>query len=101
MVPACLEAVEKVNDPAVFVLLDAHRVLDDSAGLRRLRDHLAELSKRRQILVLVGPLLELPLELARETGRVALPLPTARELRGLFERHAIDVVDLDRGSAVR
>ncbi len=83
---AALAALEARETPGVFALLDAHAVLADARALRRLRDALARFGARRQCLVLVAPVLELPLELEREAGRVALPLPTARELRALFEK---------------
>jgi len=73
-------------EPALFVVLDAHRVLHDAAAVRRLRDLLPALGKRRQALVLLGPVVDLPVELEREAARVALPLPVAAELEPLFRR---------------
>jgi hypothetical protein len=80
-----LEAVEK---PLVLAVLDAQTVLGDPVAVRRLRDALPRLAQRRQTVVLLGPLVELPLELEREASRLALPLPSADELRRLFERVA-------------
>ena len=85
---AGLAAIAAHREPAVFALLDAHRVLDDPRGVRRLRDLLPELGARRQAVVLVAPVLELPLELLRDTARLELPLPAAAELRGLFAKLA-------------
>jgi len=83
---AGLRALAVREEPAVFVVLDAHRLLDDALAVRRLRDLLPVLTRRRQALVLLGPVVELPLELVREAGRVALPLPGAEELRTLLAR---------------
>ncbi len=83
---AGLRAIAQVEEPALFVLLDAHRLLDDPIGVRRLRDLLQHLTRRKQCVVLLSPLLELPVELGREAARLELPLPDADELRGLFER---------------
>jgi hypothetical protein len=80
-----LEAVEK---PLVLAVLDAQTVLGDPVAVRRLRDALPRLAQRRQTVVLLGPVVELPLELEREASRLALPLPSAEELRRLFERIA-------------
>ncbi len=85
---AGLRRFEKLEKPAVIALLDAHAVLGDALALRRLRDALARLGQRRQTLVLIAPLLEAPLELEREIGRVAMPLPGAPELRALFDKVA-------------
>jgi AAA+ superfamily predicted ATPase len=83
---AGLQAVTAYEGPAVFTLLDAHRLIDDPVAARRLRDLLPTLAARRQAVVLLAPLLDLPLELLRETARVELPLPNAAELRSLFGR---------------
>ena len=83
---AGLAAIAAHREPALFVLLDAHRVLDDARGVRRLRDLLPELGARRQAIVLVGPVLDLPVELARDAARLELPLPGATELRSLFAK---------------
>jgi ATP-dependent 26S proteasome regulatory subunit len=83
---AGLLAVEADEEPALFVMLDAHRLLDHDTALRRLRDLLPTLGARRQCIVLVGPVFHLPMELVREAGRIELPLPAAAELRHLFGR---------------
>jgi SpoVK/Ycf46/Vps4 family AAA+-type ATPase len=70
----------------VFVVLDAHRVLDDALAVRRLRDLFPVLSARKQVVVLLGPVIELPLELEREVARVSLPLPDESEMLGLLQR---------------
>jgi len=80
-----LEAAEK---PLVLAVLDAQTVLADAVAVRRLRDALPRLAQRRQTVVLLGPVVDLPLELEREASRLVLPLPTADELRRLFERVA-------------
>jgi hypothetical protein len=83
---AGLRAIAVRESPAVFVILDAHRLLDDPLAIRRLRDALPVLASRRQTLVLLGPALDLPSELVHEAGRIELPLPTEPELRTLFRR---------------
>jgi hypothetical protein len=83
---ACVQAIAAVEEPALFALLDAQGVLGEDAGVRRLRDRLADLARRKQLVVLVGPVLDVPVELEREAARVQLALPSAAELRGLFEK---------------
>jgi len=83
---AALRAVAVRAAPSLFVILDAHRVLDDPLAIRRLRDLLPLLASRRQTLILLGPAVELPQELQREAGRIELPLPGEKELGALFER---------------
>ncbi len=81
-----LRALGHRGDPSLFAFLDAQRVLDDTVAVRRLRDLLPLFAERRQAVVLLGPALELPPELAREVGRVELPLPRAAELAELFRK---------------
>jgi len=83
---AGLRAVAEVQPPAMFVLLDAGTGLADPRTTRRLRDLLPLLAKRRQTVVLLGPVIDMPVELVRETGHVSLPLPRADELDALFRR---------------
>jgi hypothetical protein len=78
--------ISAYEDPAVFAVLDAHRLLDDPMAIRRLRDRLPQIAARRQVVVLLGPVLHLPIELLREAASVELPLPNEAELRALFER---------------
>ncbi|MEE8314256.1 MAG: AAA family ATPase [Myxococcota bacterium] len=79
-----LKAISAEPNPSIFAILDAHRLLDDPVGVRRLRDLLCMLGERNQVVVLLGPVIELPVELQREAARVQLPLPTAEELQRLF-----------------
>jgi SpoVK/Ycf46/Vps4 family AAA+-type ATPase len=81
-----LRALSSRAAPSIFALLDAHRLLHDPIAARRVRDLLPLLGERKQVLVLVGPRSELPLEISRELGRVELPLPRTAELEALFAR---------------
>jgi ATP-dependent 26S proteasome regulatory subunit len=83
-----LRELEALDKPLVLVVLDAQTVLAEPMAVRRLRDALPRLAQRRQTVVLLGPVVDLPLELEREASRLTLPLPTADELRRLFERVA-------------
>ena len=85
---AGLRELEALENPVVLAVLDAQTVLADSVAVRRLRDALPRLAQRRQTVVLLGPVVDLPLELEREASRLSLPLPTADELKRLFERVA-------------
>ncbi|MEN8181632.1 MAG: AAA family ATPase [Myxococcota bacterium] len=85
---AGLRALSAHQGPALFVMLDGHTGLADPQAVRRLRDLVPKLGKRQQAIVLVGPVLDVPLELVREVGRVELPLPREDELAGLLRRVA-------------
>src|SRR5262249_13074788 len=83
---AGLAAIARRQEPAILAMVDAHRWLDDAIALRRLRDLLPALGVRKQCIVLVGPVFHLPVEIERDAGHVALPLPSAPELSHLFTR---------------
>ncbi len=96
---AAIRAIAVRTSPALFVILDAHRVIDDPLAIRRLRDVLPMLASRKQALILLGPALDLPAELQREAGRIELPLPGEAELRALFLRvlEAAEIGDAEDG----
>ena len=82
-----LRAISAEPDSAI---LDAHRLFEDAVGVRRLRDLLGVLAERTQVVVLLGPLIDLPPELQREAARLSLPLPGASEMTRLMEAVAPD-----------
>jgi MoxR-like ATPase len=83
---AGLRSMSSFPRPALFAVLDAHRLLDDPVSLRRMRDLLGTFSERSQSVVFVAPLIEVPVELERETRHVELPLPRREELESVFRR---------------
>ncbi len=83
---AGLRRMAAVDEPVVFALLDAQRLLGDDRAVRLLRDLLPNFHRKRQTIAFVGPVCALPLELERETGVVELPLPRAEELEQLFSK---------------
>ena len=85
-----LKAISAEPDSAIFAILDAHRLFEDAVGVRRLRDLLGVLAERTQVVVLLGPLIDLPPEFQREAARLSLPLPGASEMTRLMEAVAPD-----------
>ena len=83
---AGLRALAQFDKPAIFVLLDVQALLSEPLCVRLIRDWLPVLTRRRQTVVMLGPVLEPPLELERETGRVSLPFPRQSEIESLFKR---------------
>ena len=94
-----LKAIASHSRPALFAVFDP--CLTDSLAVRRLRDMLPVLSERKQTIVLIGPIVELPTELQREVATLELPLPGVAELAPVFQR-AMDGADPEvLDSAVR
>jgi SpoVK/Ycf46/Vps4 family AAA+-type ATPase len=70
---------------AVFVLKDFHRHLDDPIVVRRLRDVAQQLSANRRTLIMTGPAIVPPPELANLIEYLELPLPDKARLRQLID----------------
>jgi SpoVK/Ycf46/Vps4 family AAA+-type ATPase len=87
--------------PAVTVLDDVHRRLDDPALLRRL----ADLPGTGGTAAVIAPWVELPPELERTSAVVELPLPgraeLAAELDGVCRDHGVLLTEDDAAALVR
>ncbi|HEY9722622.1 MAG TPA: AAA family ATPase, partial [Oscillatoriaceae cyanobacterium] len=80
-----LQALEFVrtrpaSTPAVFVLRDFHRFLEDVRVSRMLRNLLRGLRAERKTVVLLSSVLKVPHELAEEVTILDFPLPTEAEI---------------------
>ncbi|QDT53643.1 ATP-dependent zinc metalloprotease FtsH 2 [Caulifigura coniformis] len=65
----------------VFVLKDLHPHLKDSAVVRQLRDLIPGLRERRQSILLISPVDDVPVELMKDLFVMELPLPGLEEMR--------------------
>ena len=79
-----LDTLADIDEPALFVLLDAHSELDRPSVLRRIRDMEADLGKRKQALVVVSAVLTVPAELEKEITVEQVPLPGRDEIGRLL-----------------
>lgn len=82
---ALLDALVRMDGPALAVALDFHLALRDPLVARKLRDLLPRLAGEGRCLAVVAPRLELPDGLAAEAAVVRLPLPDDGELAALLE----------------
>ncbi|MCY1141834.1 AAA family ATPase [Actinoplanes sp. Pm04-4] len=88
-----LQAIQRVDEPAVFVFRDLHPLHQDGQYpqnmelVRRLRDVAQAFRAGRspRCLVLVSPVLHIPAELSKDVTIVDFPLPGQAELRSLLE----------------
>ncbi len=69
----------------VFLVKDFHAWINDPVIVRRLRDVLNELVAQRKTLVFLGPVAEIPFDLAKDSVRIELPLPGYEDLRSEFD----------------
>src|SRR6478735_9066505 len=80
-----LSNLEAMSLEAVFILKDFHRHMDDPVVVRRLRDVGQKFSTNRRTVVITGPIVTIPAELASLVEFLELPLPDNVRLRQLVD----------------
>lgn len=68
----------------LFLVKDFHPYLSDPLILRQIRDLLPELIAQRKTLLIFGPVVNVPLELEKDSVKIELPLPDYDDLREEF-----------------
>ncbi|MGI2905327.1 AAA family ATPase [Tolypothrix sp. VBCCA 56010] len=83
-----LEFVEKLSAsaPAVLILRDYHRFLEDVAIARKLRNLARLLKSQPKNIVLLSPRIAIPDDLTEVLTVLEFPLPAAPEIKGEIER---------------
>ena len=69
----------------VFLVKDFHVWIKDPVVVRRLRDVLNDLIANQKTLIFLGPVAEIPFDLAKDAVRIELPLPNYEDLRPEFD----------------
>lgn len=69
----------------VFLIKDFHAWISDPVIVRRLRDLLNELIVSQKTLVFLGPVAEIPFDLAKDGVKIQLPLPGYEDLKSEFD----------------
>lgn len=80
-----LGQIQKNKEPAVWLMKDFHRYLNDAVTVRFLRNIILRSRKLQRTIVLLAPSLSLPTELEKDTTVVEFPLPTYEEVEALLE----------------
>lgn len=73
------------QQPALLLLLDFHRYVEDSAVCRRLRNLAVDLRRQGRTLLISAPEAQLPRELEASVTVLDLPLPDDGEIRMLLQ----------------
>jgi hypothetical protein len=83
-----LELIEKLppGAPAVFVLRDFHRFLEDVSVARKLRNLARSLKSQPKNIVIISPQVSIPEDLGEVLTVVEFPLPTGNEIQAEIER---------------
>lgn len=87
-----LEAVEKAENPGIFIFKDIHVFFGSERGthadfvlVRKFRDILQSLQAGRKNIVFLSPKLVIPCEMEKEISVLDFDLPTEQEVRGLLD----------------
>jgi ATP-dependent 26S proteasome regulatory subunit len=88
-----LQEIEKAraDSPAVFVLRDFHRYLDDPHVARLLRNLSRHLRNSRKTIIILAPTLRIPLDLAEEITVLDLLPPVADEINQELDQALLKV----------
>lgn len=77
----------QVAKPAIFVMVDFQPYLQNPRVVRLVREIAFAFRKRRQNLILLAPVLDLPAELRHDVTQLDYPLPDPQEMMHLVEVH--------------
>lgn len=77
--------IDDYPEDHIFILKDLHRLFDDFAVIRKLRDLIPQLPSQRKTILIMAPVDELPIELLKDVALIELPLPGPDEIRELLQ----------------
>jgi AAA+ superfamily predicted ATPase len=83
-----LSQILAATEPALYLLLDLVRYLDDALIVSQLREIAARCEKIAHTLILPGAAIEVPADLRSASSRMDLSLPTAEEIEALIKVEA-------------
>lgn len=89
-----LEWGDKRKDaPALFIITDVQPYLESAQFVRLIREANMALTPRKQNIILLAPIIELPADLVQDITLITYPLPTVEELRELIDIKAKATAD--------
>ncbi len=89
-----LAQISTITGDGLFLLKDLHKFLRDDVIVRKLRDLTAQFRRARRSIVITAPVVDLPIELEKDTARFSLGLPDETELHQLAAATMGDMVEM-------
>ncbi|MEN3110369.1 AAA family ATPase [Uliginosibacterium paludis] len=83
-IQAALQHVDKHGEAGLYLMFDPHPFLEQAAVQRLMREIAFGHAERSRTLVLIGPRITLPPEIARHAIFLSLSLPDATRIRAIF-----------------
>ncbi len=78
-----LSTVTTLAGEGLFLLKDFHKYLDQDVIVRKLRDLTQQFRRERRAIIITSPVVNIPIELEKDTARFSLSLPSEAELNVL------------------
>jgi SpoVK/Ycf46/Vps4 family AAA+-type ATPase len=88
-----LAEISGMEGDALFLLKDFHKHLDDSVIVRKLRDLTQLFRRARRSILISSPIVNLPVELEKDTARFLLGLPEDSEMNQLVVATVRDLLE--------
>lgn len=88
-----LAEISGMEGDALFLLKDFHKHLDDGVIVRKLRDLTQLFRRARRSILISSPVVNLPIELEKDTARFSLGLPEESELNQLVVATVRDLLE--------
>ena len=89
--PVALDHVLESMENAIYVFRDLHQFFNSPAVTRRIRELASYLKNSYKTLVIIGPTLQIPIELQKDITVVEFDLPDKEELNALLDRTLAEV----------
>jgi len=83
-----LTSIGAITGDALFLLKDFHKYLDQDVIVRKVRDLAATFARARRAIVISAPVVNVPVELEKDTTHYSLGLPSEAELSRLVNTTA-------------
>jgi SpoVK/Ycf46/Vps4 family AAA+-type ATPase len=88
-----LAEISGMEGDALFLLKDFHKHLDDTVIVRKLRDLTQLFRRARRSIIISAPVVNLPIELEKDTARFSLGMPDDPELNQLVVATVRDLLE--------
>ncbi len=76
-----LKSIDQYPPEHLFLLKDVHLCLADPQVIRCVRDLLPQLTARRQVILCIGPVEQIPIEWIKDVTLIEMPIPGLEEMR--------------------
>lgn len=77
---AAMSKIPELDEKAIIILKDFHRVIEDNMVCRGMRDLSESLKASKKTLIVISPVTQIPIELQKSITVISMPLPNTEDL---------------------